>query len=258
MKKMFSMAILSVMMISGLAGRTAWAAEESAEMTAFERQHAEILTKYQFMKTVQAGTANMNLFRWDEEFQQIPLEAAPYINADGVLMVAAEDLGRFLGWEKTRTEEYWDENGKLVRVQVENKVEWDEKLKKVKIEIPWRMIDHFAAAANSPYSKWAAPMREGEELEPWEGMIKEKDGKLYKAKQLFIEMTVGNNIWRYRGYGYFAGTNCEEKDGRVYLPLKDIYEEMLPSSDRYYSSTRYHWEGETKTLAIVGKAYNCG
>lgn len=137
-------------------------------------------------------------------------------------------------------------------------MEWDENSKKVKIEIPWRVIDCFAAAANSPYSKWAVPMQEGEELEPWEWATKEKDGKLYKEKQLFIEMTVGSNIWRYRGYGYLAGTNCEEKDGRVYLPLKDIYKEMLPSSDRYYSSTRYHWDAETKTLAIVGRVYSCG
>lgn len=218
MKKALCVAILLAMTISGLMGTTAWAVEEPAEVTAFERQILEKLTVHQFMKTARVGFTKMTLFHGYGEYFPLQLEAAPYINADGALMVTAEDLGRFLGWGKTRTEVYWDADGKRVEVQVENKVEWDRDTGKIKIEVPWQV------AVNLSAKLWAPHEEEG--LEPC------------------IEMTVGSNIWRYGGYAYIARTNCEERDGRVYLPIKDIHQTLLDYS-------QYYWDVESKMLVTV-------
>lgn len=244
MKRVLYLAMLLVMTISGLLGTTAWAAAEDAEATAFEKQVAEKLTRHQFMKAAQVGSTKMTMFHGFGKSVPLQLEAAPYINGDGVLMVATEDVGAFLGWEKTRTEYDWDENGKEVIILVENQVEWEEETGKIKIEVPWRQVENFFAAQNSPYAPYMLPYEDGEEIEPWEGPFIGNDGKKYKTGKAFIEMKVGSDIWNYRGYRYIARTNCEQKDGRVYLPIKDIHQTLLPNS-------QYCWDAENKMLATV-------
>lgn len=247
MKKASYAAILLAMGISGLVGTTAWATENPVERTVFERQYAENLAEYQFMKTAQAGNRDMMLYHSSGRIIPIELEAAPYINADGVLMVAAEDLGNFLSWQKTRKEylqSEWDEYGAQIPVSVENLVEWNSETRKIRIEVPWREAVNFFVASDSPYAPYWVPYEEGEVLEPWEETSVSKDGSKMKKGKAFIEMTVGSNIWRYRGYGYTARTNCEEKGGRVYLPIKDIHQTLLPYS-------QYHWDAENKILTTI-------
>lgn len=187
--------IVCLAMVLALAmGGTVFAADAPGDMTTFEKQVAEKLTKNQFMKTAQAGSTDMLLHDAYGRTVPIELEATPYINADGVLMAAAEDLGRFLGWGKTRQEYYWDEYGKRVAVSVENSVEWNQETGKIKIEVPWREVENFFAASTSPYAPSWVPYEEGEALEPWEGPVFWKDGKKMKKGKTFIEMTVGSNI----------------------------------------------------------------
>ncbi len=244
MKRVFCLVMLLVMTISGSLGTTAWAVTEDTGTTAFEKQVAKKLTRHQFMKAAQVGSTKMMMFHGFGKVASLQLEAPPYINGDGILMVAAEDVGAFLGWEKTRTEYDWDENGKQVTIPVENQVKWEEETGKIKIEVPWREVENFYATQNSPYAPYMVPYEDGEEIEPWEGPFIGEDGKKYKIGKAFIEMKVGSDIWSYRGYRYIARTNCEQKDGRIYLPIKDIHQALLPNS-------QYHWDAESKMLATV-------
>lgn len=244
MKRVFCLVMLLVMTISGSLGTTAWAVTEDTGTTAFEKQVAKKLTRHQFMKAAQVESTKMTMFHGFGKVASLQLEAPPYINGDGILMVAAEDVGAFLGWEKTRMEYDWDENGNQVTIPVENQVKWEEETGKIKIEVPWSAVDNFYAAQSSSYAPYMVPYEDGEKIESWEGPFIGIDGKKYKIGKAFIEMKVGSNIWSYRGYRYIARTNCEQKDGRVYLPIKDIHQTMLPNS-------RYHWDAESKILATI-------
>ena len=193
------------------------------------------------MTSLQAGTnQEKKITHWGNA-GSLSLEAEPYINEDGVLMVAAEDFHNAMRIWKTRREIYLEEEKRIIGVDVENELIWDEKSQKIKLEVPWRMMDHFYAG----YVQLAwEPMQEGDTLELWEITHQDKDGTLMRPAKFFIEMRVGGNIWSYRGLRYIARTNCEWKNGRIYLPFKDIHQTMLPYS-------QYHWDAESKTLVIV-------
>lgn len=55
MKRAFYVAMLLAVTISGSMETTAWAEEKPVEMIAFERQHAENLTEFNFMIAVPSG-----------------------------------------------------------------------------------------------------------------------------------------------------------------------------------------------------------
>lgn len=169
------------------------------------------------------------------------LAAEPYINQDGVMMVAAEDIGEFLGFGKTRKETYWDDNRQRVDVLIENPVIWDEEKRKITIEVPWRVAGYYTPVFGT--EMWV-PYREGDAVEAWEPVIKGYDGQLRKHKKYYIEMTVGTNVWSFDGKRYISRAKCEWKDGRVYLPLKDIHQIMQPD-------TIYRWDNATRTLALI-------
>ena len=140
MKKGLALCLAFCMMMD----TAAWAQEITAqEMTAFQKQVVEELPEFHYAyfvsegETVKTGSSQSGLMQ-----TETMLTAKPYINRDGVLMVAVEDLGEFLGFGKTRKVTYWDENRKRVDVVVENSVSWDEETKKTTIEVPWRIASY--------------------------------------------------------------------------------------------------------------------
>lgn len=224
-------------------GTTTWAQEKAVvEMTAFEKKIVEELPEFHYAYFVSEGDAEMT---GSSEFDHIEIERAltaePYINQEGVLMVAAEDIGVFLGFGKTRKETYWDENRKRVDVVLENVVIWDEETKKITIEVPWHIASYCTPVFGT--EMWI-PYEEGDVVQPWEPIIKGYDGQVRKHKKYEIAMTVGTNVWSFDGKRYLSRVKCEWKDGRAYLPLKDIHQTMFPE-------TSYHWDTGTRTLALV-------
>lgn len=239
MKKGLALCLAFCMMMD----TAAWAQEITAqEMTAFQKQVVEELPEFHYAyfvsegETVKTGSSQSGLMQ-----TETMLTAKPYINRDGVLMVAVEDLGEFLGFGKTRKVTYWDENRKRVDVVVENSVSWDEETKKTTIEVPWRIASYCTPVFGT--EMWIL-YQEGDIIEPWEPVIKGYDGQVRKHKEYEIAMTVGTNVWSFDGKRYVSRAKCEWKDGRAYLPLKDIHQTMFPE-------TIYHWDAETRTLALV-------
>lgn len=224
-------------------GTTVWAQETpSPEMTAFEKKVVEELPEWHFPSFVSEGEAKrISRSQTGEIRNKKALTAKPYINQDGVLMVAAEDLGEFLGFGKTRKETYWDENGKRIDVIVENSVAWDEDAKKITIEVPWHVAGYYWPTLCT--IRWD-PLEEGDVLELWEPTSKGYDGQVRKHRKYEIAMTVDSNVWSFDKGRYVSRTKCEWKNGRVYLPLKDIHQTMFPK-------TIYRWDAETRTLALV-------
>lgn len=222
-----------------LTNTTAWA-QKNTEMTAFEKKVVAEMPEHHYTVVLQEGVAKRKTYHMNSDVDEAILAAEPYINQDGVMMVAAEDLGEFLGWGKERNEIYI-QDGKLVNVKVENLVEWNEESQKIKIEVPWRIAGYCAPVYGE--EMWI-PYQEGDFVEAWEPVIQGYDGQLRKHKKYDIEMTVGTNVWSFNGYRYVSRTKSEWKDGRVYLPLKDIQETLQPD-------TMYYWDGETRTLAMV-------
>lgn len=239
MKKGLALCLAFCMMMD----TDAWAQEITAqEMTAFQKQVVEELPEFHYAyfvsegETVKTGSSQSGLMQ-----TETMLAAEPYINQEGVLMVAAEDIGEFLGFGKTRKVTYWDENRKRVDVVVENSVSWDEETRKTTIEVPWCIASYCTPVFGT--EMWI-PYQEGDVVEPWEPVIKGYDGQVRKHKEYEISMTVGTNVWSFDGKRYLSRAKCEWKDGRAYLPLKDIHQTMYPK-------TVYQWDEETQTLALV-------
>lgn len=120
MKKEIGIFLIGMM----LTNTTAWAQEKMVvEMTAFEKKIVEELPEFHYAYFVSEGESRKTGSSQSGLMQtETMLAAEPYINQEGVLMVAAEDIGEFLGFGKTRKVTYWDENRKRVDVVLENAV----------------------------------------------------------------------------------------------------------------------------------------
>lgn len=239
MKKEIGIFLIGMM----LTNTTAWAQEKMVvEMTAFEKKIVEELPEFHYAYFVSEGESRKTGSSQSGLMQtETMLAAEPYINQEGVLMVAAEGIGEFLGFGKTRKVTYWDENRKRVDVVLENAVIWDEETKKITIEVPWHIASYCTPVFGT--EMWI-PYEEGDVVQPWEPIIKGYDGQVRKHKKYEIAMTVGTNVWSFDGKRYLSRVKCEWKDGRAYLPLKDIHQTMFPE-------TSYHWDAGTRTLALV-------
>lgn len=263
MKRLFCLGMIFTMLM----GTTAWAETEGwTELTAPWARRPEWLIReatteeaailpafpnesYYAFFLKENEPAYRVMYASDTAFE-LPLEYAPYVNEDGVMMIAAQDIYQMFGVGGPRyfptEEEINDEREKQLGYPIlgysrKYLIFWNKETGEFKVELDaFRLSD-----IRSVGTVWINSEDPNEVIEEIERNVK---GEVLHPKRFWIEGKVGEKEWSFDGVRNIARSPFEVKNGTIYLPLRDMEKGVIGRGEQ----RKLLWNGQNRTLAIIG------